>query len=150
MKYNEKIVSNALTIRELATDELARAFPVISQLRPHLTLEEYVAMVKQMKERGYQVICLFKNEQVLAYAGVVRRLNLYDGDHLWVDDLVTDENNRGEGYGELLLAAVETFAKENGLGCVALSSGFQRQSAHKFYEKTMKYAKLSYLFKKDV
>ena len=43
---------------------------------------------------------------------------------------------------------LETWAKENDCGVVALSSGVQRTDAHRFYEEKAGYEKPSYVFKK--
>jgi len=143
-------VSDALTIKELDIDDLAQAFPVVSQLRTHLSVEEYVKIVKAMKPSGYRAICLFEGEDIVAYAGFAEQLNLYNGNHIWVYDLVTDEAKRSKGYGQLVLSCIEKYAKEQALTCVVLSSRLQWLDAHHFYEKLMGYEKTSYTFKKQI
>ncbi|MCL2841251.1 MAG: GNAT family N-acetyltransferase [Defluviitaleaceae bacterium] len=150
MKIGEISISDILKIKTLGVDELEQAFPIVCQLRTHLTLGEYIALVKTMQPKGYQVLCLFENDKVVAYAGFAKQVNLYDGHHIWVDDLVTDKNKQGKGYGKLLLSHIEKLAKDNALNRVVLSSGLQREDAHGFYEKTMRYNKTSYVFKKDM
>jgi len=147
-KFKETQISDTVTIKELDTGELEQAFPVLSQLRTHLTLEAYLKLVKSMVSDGYRIICLFENGNTVAYAGFAAQLNLYYGAHIWVYDLVTDKARRGCGYGKLLLSYIEKYAKDNFLSCVALSSGLQREDAHKFYENSMDYQKTSYVFKK--
>ena len=150
MKFEEILISDILKIRELGIDELEQAFPVISQLRTHLSLEEYISFVKVMKLSGYQIVCLFESEKVVTYAGFAKLVNLHDGSHVWVYDLVTDSARQGKGYGKLLLSYIEKWAKDNLLSRIALSSGFQREGAHRFYEKAMNYNKTSYVFKKNM
>ncbi len=150
MKFNEVILSEKLRIREIFNNELEKAFPVISQLRTNLNLEEYIKLVETMKNQGYKIICLFEDDKVVSYAGIIQLVNLYYEQHIWVCDLVTDKNKRSNGYGKLLLAYIEQYAQENSLNCVALSSGLLREDAHKFYEHTMDYDKTSYVFKKNV
>jgi len=148
MKLKEAKISENLRIRELKIDELELAFPVIKQLRPHRNLDEYIEIVKQMTPTGYQIACLFDCGKVVAFAGFARLTILHYGDHIWVYDLVTDENNRGKGYGKLLMSYIEKLAEENALQCVALQSGFQRLDAHRFYENAG-YDKVSFVFKKE-
>jgi len=148
MELKEAIISENLRIRELKTNELELAFPVISQLRPHRSLEEYIEIVKEMASTGYQIVCLFESGKVVAYAGFARLTILHYGDHIWVYDLVTDENKRSKGYGKLLMSYIENLAEENALQCVALQSGFQRIDAHRFYEN-IGYDKVSFVFKKE-
>jgi len=136
MSQRKTTVSDII-IRELTTNDLPQAFPVVSQLRAHLSLDEYINLVKAMKPDGYLAIGLFENGKIVSYAGFAKLINLYYGEHIWVYDLVTDEAKRGKGYGKRLLLHIEKYAKDNRLGCVALSSGIQRGEAHGFYEKTM-------------
>ena len=150
MKFEEILISDILKIRELGIDELEQAFPVISQLRTDLSLEEYVSFVKVMKLSGYRIVCLFENGKIVSYAGFAKMVNLNDGSHIWVYDLVTDSTKQGNGYGKLLLSYIEKWAEDNLLSRIALSSGLQREGAHKFYEKAMNYNKTSYVFKKNL
>jgi GNAT superfamily N-acetyltransferase len=147
--YDEH-VSEILKIREIKVEELEQAFPVIGQLRTHLSINEYIKIVKDMIPNGYRVICLFENDKIVSYAGFARLINLYYGDHIWVYDLVTDENKRSGGYGKLLLSHIEKTAENNSLNCVALSSGLPKENAHRFYENAMGYLKVSYVFKKNI
>ena len=139
-----------IEIKELEINEsnLSQAFPVVSQLRPHLSLEEYIKLSNLMKPQGYQIFCLYKNEKITAYAGVALQTNLYYGKHIWVYELVTDKSERSKGFGKMLLSYIEAYAKECSAQCVALSSGLEKLGAHSFYENIMDYDKVSYVFKK--
>jgi len=148
MQLKELVISENLRIRELKIDELELAFPVVNQLRPHRSLEEYIEIVKEMTTTGYQIVCLFDSGKVVSFAGFTRLKILHYGDHIWVYDLVTDENNRGKGYGKLLMSYIENLAEENALQCVALQSGFQRIDAHRFYDNAG-YEKVSFVFQKE-
>jgi len=139
-----------IEIKELDINELEQAFPIVKQLRTHLNFEDYVELVKKMKPHGYQIFCLFENGKIVSYAGFAILTNLYYGEHIWVYELVTDEANRNKGYGKLLLSHIEKYAKNNSLNCVALSSGLQKEDAHRFYETGMNYNKVSYVFKKNL
>ena len=147
-KLEKKKISDILTIRELEINELEQAFPIISQLRTHLSLKEYIGIVKIMADNGYKIVCLFENDEIVSYMGFAKLINLYYGEHIWIYDLVTDERKRSQGYGKLLLSYIEEYAKDNRLNCVALSSNIQRQDAHRFYERTMDYERVSYVFVK--
>jgi GNAT superfamily N-acetyltransferase len=138
-----------ITIKELNKAELSTAYPLVSQLRPHLSEVEYINIATHMIDSlGYQVFCLYDGDQMCAYKGFAILTNLYDGKHIWVYDLVTDANIQGKGYGKQLLTHLESYAKENGVSLVTLSSGFARVGAHQFYEHGMSYNKVSYVFKK--
>ena len=107
MKFQEISVSDVLKIRKLEITELEQAFPVIRQLRTHLSLGEYIALAKEMKSDGYQIVCLFEHDTVVSYIGFIKLKNLYYGEHIWVYDLVTEKAKQGRGYGKLLLSSIE-------------------------------------------
>ncbi|THE12446.1 GNAT family N-acetyltransferase [Bacillus timonensis] len=141
----------ALEIRELQkVDEWKMAFPVMKQLRTHLTLEEFVNLVKEMQPQGYRLFALFDEGEVVAVTGVAQQLNLYYGKNMYVYDLVTDEAGRSKGYGEALLSYIHELARGLGCGKVALTSGLQRVDAHRFYEEKMGYERKSYAFVREL
>lgn len=145
------VVVMAYEIRELKTvDEWKMAFPVMKQLRTHLNLEEFVAVVTDMQPQGYRLFALIDEGKVAAVTGVAQQLNLYYGNHMYVFELVTDAASRSKGYGETLLSYVHNLARELGCGKVALTSGLQRADAHRFYEDKMDYERKSFAFVKEL
>jgi GNAT superfamily N-acetyltransferase len=139
-----------VVIKEIGSDELKQAFPVVRQLRPHLNEDEYIETAKIMISNGYQIFCVFEDNEIVSYAGIAVLTNLYYGKHIWVYELVTDETKRNKGYGKLLLSHIEKYGKDNSLNCIALSSGLEKEEAHKFYKKAMDYDNVSHGFKKKL
>ncbi|TQQ81179.1 GNAT family N-acetyltransferase [Halonotius terrestris] len=140
-----------IEIRELETQfEWADAFFVIEQLRPRVNAEEYFEYLEQMTTTGYRLFGLFVDDELAAVAGVNIGVNMYYGRHLWIDELVTDSKHRSEGYGAQLMAYLEDWASERGCNKVALSSGLQREEAHRFYEEKVGMEKASYVFTKEL
>ena len=139
-----------MKIKELNVDSLFQAYPVIKQLRPHLGLDEFVKMATTMMQDGYRAICVYDGDEIVAYAGFAELLNLYDGRHIYVYDLIVCENHRSRGYGKMLMSFIEDIAKTKGVNRVTLISGVQRKDAHRFYEDKNGYVKTSYSYKKEV
>ena len=107
--------SSHLRISEATTDaEIARCFPVMSQLRTRLREDEFVARVRLQQSLGYHLACLEDAGEV-------------------VDDLVTDGERRSKGYGATLLAWLADRARAAGCAKLDLDSGVQRKDAHRFY-----------------
>lgn len=142
---------DTLTIKELQSQkEILEAFPVMNQLRTHLDEKTYLDLVIEAKEKDmYQLFALYDLGEIVAVTGFKPMITLYYGRCVWVCDLVTDNNKRSNGYGDILLSYVHEWAKENGYQSVALSSGLQRTEAHRFYAEKMGYDKVSYVFKKN-
>ena len=138
-----------IEIKELGSDDLIHAFPLVKLLRNHLCLEQYLQLTTDMMKNGYKAYGLYQNGKIVSYAGFALLTNLYYGKHVWVYELVTDESSRSKGYGRLLLEKIEEYAEANGAKSVALSSRLDKTDAHRFYEK-YDYDKVSYVFKKIV
>jgi ribosomal protein S18 acetylase RimI-like enzyme len=68
----------------------------------------------------------------VALAGVRRTHTLSRGEHLFVDDLVTDARARGVGYGSALMRWLAARAAAEGLARIDLES---RNTARGFYER---------------
>ncbi|OLN22209.1 GNAT family N-acetyltransferase [Domibacillus antri] len=141
-----------MNVMELKTEkEILSAFPVMSQLRTHLDEKMYVELVNEAMEKdSYRLFALIDGEKIVAVTGFKPMITLYYGRFVWVCDLVTDAAARSRGYGEKLLEFVQEWADENGYGQVALSSGLQREGAHRFYEEKMGYERVSFVFKNSL
>ena len=138
-------------IRLTSDADIARAWRVMSQLRPHLDPDALRALVRLAEEKqGYQLFALEEAGEIAALCGVMPMITLYYDHCLWVCDLVTDEGRRSQGYGARLLGEVEGWARDNGYRQIALSSGVQRVDAHRFYERRMGYEKNSYQFRRQL
>jgi len=131
-----------------SVNALKRAFPLIKQLRPYLNEERYFDLLADMIPAGYRMFAVRDGETLLAVAGITLTTNLYHGRHVWVYDLVSDEDARSHGVGKQLLEYIEGFARERGCERVSLASGFQRADAHRFYEEKMGYERVSFVFTK--
>lgn len=140
----------AQLIKELNTQqEWKQAFPLMKHLRTHLDEESYLELVSEAAQKeGYKMAALFESGEMKAVTGFMPMITLYNGRFIWVCDLVTDPDQRSKGYGEALLSYVESWARDNGYSLVSLSSGLQREDAHRFYEGKMEYDKVSYVFLK--
>ena len=122
-------------IKEMKTDtEILDTFGAMSQLRPHLKKEEYLATVRRMAlNHGYRIAAKMQGGECVCVAGF--RLNecLTYGRHLYLDDLVSSEAGRSRGHGKEMFDWLVQTAKESGCSQLHLDSGVQRHGAHRFY-----------------
>lgn len=116
-------------------DALARCFPVLRELRPHLdSLETFLERVqRQRRTDGYAIAALAMEGKVLAAAGFRLGENLAYGKYLYVDDLATLAGERSRGCGGQLLDWLAARARAAGCAVLTLDSGVQRFAAHRFY-----------------
>ncbi len=114
--------------------QVAECFPVIAQLRPHLTKEAFIEQVRRQRQQDYQLAALRDAEgRIAAVAGFRRFEMLAWGRVLYVDDLVTDADSRSQGHGEALFEWLTAYARREGCDQLHLDSGVQRFDAHRFY-----------------
>lgn len=59
--------------------------------------------------------------------------NFNNGQILYVDDLVTIDDSRSQGFGRLLNDHLISIARSEGCTTIELDSGVQRHDAHRFY-----------------
>lgn len=124
----------ALTLRELTDDaEVAAAFAIMRQLRPRWERDGFVAAVRQQRSEGYRLLGGFAaGDRLVALAGVRDARTLSRGPHLFVDDLVTDEAERGRGVGRAMIRLLAGHARDRGLAWIHLDS---RHTAVGFYRR---------------
>ena len=111
---------------------LARAEGVHRQLRPGLPAD-YAGRLKDVFANGGRMAVVAEEDAVCAVALWRLIENTYEGRRLYVDDLVTDEARRSQGFGKLLFDWLQVKAAQLGCDVIALDSGVQRAGAHKFY-----------------
>ena len=138
-----------MQIREMTLKELDSIYEVLVQLRPALSFKEFDDLVYDMREINYKMIGLFECDKLITYAGVAVQTNFYHKRHLYVFDLVTDKEYRSKNYGYEMLDYLEVYAKTAMCKNIVLSSGLERESAHKFYENNG-FSKKSFVFLKEV
>ncbi|MEZ0155757.1 MAG: GNAT family N-acetyltransferase [Candidatus Reddybacter sp.] len=119
--------------RAITDQQIVDCFAVLGELRPHLERGDFLSTVRAMGNEGYQLAYIEDTERVVAVAGFRINTNLFMGKHLYVDDLVTTQSARSQGYGGQLLAWLQHEANEQGCKVLHLDSGTQRAQAHKFY-----------------
>ena len=122
-----------MDIREIQTDaDIVDAYPLMKALRDRISAATFVDEVRRQQERGYQLFGGFERGRLLVLAGIRRSHTLSRGDHLFVDDLVSDESVRGSGYGREMMRWLARRAAAEGIPRIYLDA---RITAKGFYEK---------------
>ncbi len=125
-------MSEIIQIRERAS--IRRCYPVMAQLRPHLSEATFCEQVlRQFETQEYRLAAVEEGEAIVAVTGYRLVENLAWGRFLYVDDLITDEARRGQGFGGRLFDWITEEAAREGCGALHLDSGVQRFAAHRFY-----------------
>jgi len=114
--------------------EIAACFPVMRQLRPHLSgPAELVERVRRQQRDGYRLLAAWQDETPVGLAGWRVQENLIRGRFCYVDDLVVTEAARRGGLGARLLDAVAAEARALGLDRLVLDTGLDNLLGQRFY-----------------
>lgn len=124
---------SASIILATTDNEINACYPVMAELRPHVTQVEFVARIRRQSNiADYRLACAI-DQEVKAVAGFRISESLAWGKFLYVDDLVSKSDNRGKGFGGLLFDWLVEHAREHNCDQFHLDSGVQRFRAHRFY-----------------
>src|SRR4029079_1052843 len=120
---------------QLATTEIEilKCSEVLRTLRPHLDETVFVEMVKEILGDGYKLAFIEEDDKGVAAIGYRHLQFLYNGKHIYIDDLVTLPDYRGKGHAGALRDYVEAEAQASGYKTITLDSGHQRADAHRLY-----------------
>ena len=116
--------------------DIARCYPVMKVLRPHIATEdEFRERVRRQQKFGWQLIFVEDSGEPVAVSGFRISEWLVTGKTLYVDDLVACESHRGKGFAEALMQWMMDFARSEGCAWIELDSGTHRLGAHRFYHR---------------
>jgi GNAT superfamily N-acetyltransferase len=122
--------------RAHTVEEIKSCLPVLLQLRPHYTdqQQQMILQIQQQFTEGFELHYIEDQQQVLACAGI-RFLTLlsHHSRVMYVDDLITDQVHRSQGYAKTLIDYLCDYAQSQGCTTITLDSGVQRFGAHRFY-----------------
>lgn len=113
--------------------DFQRIAVVMQQLRTQFPVSYIKKQMIEQMEDGYQIAYIEQDNEILCVAGFVIGKKLSWGKHIYVDDIVTNENTRSKSAGSAMVKWLKQHAKENGCQQIHLDAGVQRYMAHKFY-----------------
>ena len=113
----------------------AIAYPLMLQLRPHLSEPQFTAYCRLASiQHDYKIYGAFDEQVCLGLLGVRHIVDLLHGPHLYIDDLVVEEKFRSQGVGASLPRLAEQLAVDAGANGVRLCTGIDSWPARRFYE----------------
>jgi ribosomal protein S18 acetylase RimI-like enzyme len=121
-------------LRYVDERQVGACYEVMRQLRPDLaSAVGFEDRWRRQLDEGYRLLALWAGGRPRALAGFRVLESFVHGRFLYVDDLVTEEDERGRGHGEKLLARLE--AEGRALGCrkLVLDTDLDNALAHRFY-----------------
>jgi GNAT superfamily N-acetyltransferase len=114
--------------------QIRRCHAVMRELRPQVqAAQTFVQRIRRQQRQGYLLAFVEAEGEIRAVAGYRYLESLFSGKFLYVDDLVTSESARSQGWGGALLDWLLEQAAAQGCDQLELDSGVQRFDAHRFY-----------------
>lgn len=138
-------MSDRLMIREARAEDLPRLVELLAQLYADPAQEDYAAG-KSGYDRAYaeieadtrQTLYVVEADGYIVASAVlivVPNLTRRGRSYGIVENVVTDADARGKGYGEALMRRIADDARARGCHKVALMSRNERADAHRFYRR---------------
>ena len=129
-------MSAGWSIRPIEPGEAGAAFELMRQLRPRLaSARDLEARWRRQSESGYRAVAVWTEGRPLALAGFRVLENFVHGRYLYVDDLVVDEAQRGQGLGAALIDWLKAEGKALGCDTLVLDTALANTAAQRFYRR---------------
>jgi ribosomal protein S18 acetylase RimI-like enzyme len=131
-------------------ENIESVYPLIKQLRPNLTLEQFVQIHDKAKAADqYRLWGYFENNLCVGLMGLRTLFDFVHLKHLYIDDLVVDSAKRSSGIGAKLLKHAEELGRQSDCLSLRLSTGVENQGGIRFYQKE-KWTQRALIFKKKL
>jgi GNAT superfamily N-acetyltransferase len=130
--------------------DIERCYPVMSELRPHLSRQDFLAIHAQASASdGYRLVAIEREGEILAVMGYRFLSDYVRGRHLYIDDLVSTARARSQGLGSMLLQHAEHVAAAAGCKILRLCTGIENAGGVRFYDRNG-WTKRAYAFTKTL
>jgi GNAT superfamily N-acetyltransferase len=123
-----------MLVRELVDkEEMLSYLPVLNELYPSLTAEEYSRELDEMLPCRYGQVAAFEEDECVAICGFWIGNKLWIGKYLELDNIVVRASHRSQGVGKLMFDFLERKAIEQQCKMLSLDSYTSNFKAHKFF-----------------
>jgi predicted GNAT superfamily acetyltransferase len=114
--------------------EIIACHAVMLQLRPHQSDQDaFLQQVLRQFQQGYLLSAAWTGRKVVGAVGYRVQENQLHWRFVYVDDLVVDENSRGDRMGAKLLSVARDHALQSGCRNFVLDTGLHKSLAQRFY-----------------
>ena len=126
---------STFSLRHINSDfDYQASFSVMRELRPHLRdVASFAIQSRRQAEQGYRLLAVWQGSEVKALAGYRLQENLLYGRFLYVDDLVTAADARGQGLGAMLIDALRDNACQQECSHLVLDTALGNALGQRFY-----------------
>ena len=129
--------SEPAIIRSLTAPELPAAAHLLAALNPETPLTVIAERLETVlaDHPHYHLVGAFQGEHLAGVCGAWIATKIWCGRYLEIDNLVVSENHRSSGIGSLLIAHLETLARELDCKVLTLDSYVSNPASHRLYHR---------------
>jgi GNAT superfamily N-acetyltransferase len=142
-----------LKIRDVLPGDFDQVFGLLKQLWPYKELdygEMKKVFDKNLQSSSQFLIVALYGPQIVGFCSLTVKSNLWMQGSLGnVDEMIVEENYRGQGIGKKLMSRIMEIAIEKNCKQLELESSFHREEAHHFYTE-LGFEKRAFLFSKSL
>lgn len=142
-----------LRIRLAEQEDFETIFGLLKQLWPDLDLDYKTLSkiyLKSIDSEVQQLISGIADNKIVGFCSLTIKNNLWQAGNLGhIDELVIDEEYRGNGFGKLMIESITEIAQNLKCKRIELDTAFYRKESHKFYE-SIGYKNRAYLFSRKL
>jgi ribosomal protein S18 acetylase RimI-like enzyme len=140
-----------LRIRDVELSDAAELAALACQLGYETTSAEMESrLVSILKDPRYKTVAALRDEKICGMIGTFSASSYLHNDlNGRIIALVVSRELRRHGIGARLIAAAEKDFAQRGIARVTLTTRFEREKAHQFYEK-LGYARTGFRFAKNL
>lgn len=115
-------------------EEMAEGYPVVRQMYPAMSLEQYRQRLKTLEGLDYRQFAYMDGAgRCLGVVGLWFFPRIWCGLQADIDNFVVDEAARSMGIGKRLLDHCEQAARDRGAAVTVLDTFVDNPSSHRFY-----------------
>ncbi len=129
------MLSQIKTTEIKSSSDIQKAMVLIQTLYPHLSEEKILATINSKDCITQYFLAEYENKVVAYYSFSLKR-TLVSGKTLYIEDVVVSDDFRRLGIAAKLVEDIEVIAKENEVDRIDLICGTDRESSHKFWERS--------------
>lgn len=120
-------------IKEVTPDIVSAFSRLMPQLAPHLKAPQMEDLSNIVNDKN-KYIFIASNPQIVGTITLVI-VKIPSGTRAWIEDVIVDQDARGQSIGEKMLQYVIDFAKKLNVASINLTSSPSRIAANKLYQK---------------
>ena len=126
---------SSIELRAFDEDDYELLPRLFALLEPALTASIVAERVALMHTEGWRCVGMQVDQKMVAMAGYSRRIHLFSGPILYVENVVVMPHWRVHGFGQALMQWIENHARETGCSKIALDAYAVNAPAQAFYKR---------------